>query len=364
MTNYEEKLYNQFLDRINDDNYLIIQWHITNRCEENCKHCYLDKEKIKDFPYEYVDLVLNKIYDLSILIKKKVIIILIGGDPLLNPNFWEIVKKINKYNFFFKVSGNYHKLNLKNIKRLKNEGVLSYQMSLDGPEQINDNIRSSGNYIKTLNSIKDLIENDIEVTIKSVISSYNINHIKKMLYEISAIENFRNIKYNFCRFIPNKNNEKHYIENIKPNSYKDFIIEIFKLLNEQNKIEMLLREHLIIPVLFEKNIIGEDFIERINYIYKKYNRTNFIDSCSMWRDFFVIDINGNILPCKKVPIVFGNIIKDDFYSIKIKKDQFLNTEENECQICKYYLFCKGCPAVSYSLKKSIFKKDPTCWIEL
>lgn len=102
----------------------------------------------------------------------------------------------------------------------------------------------------------------------------------------------------------------------------------------------------------------------LTYIYKKYNRTNFIDSCSMWRDFFVIDINGNILPCKKVPIVFGNIIKDDFYSIKIKKDQFLNTEENECQICKYYLFCKGCPAVSYSLKKSIFKKDPTCWIEL
>lgn len=362
MTNFEESLYFQLENRITDDNFLLIQWHITNRCEEKCKHCYLNKDNIIDFSYENIDSLLNKIYDLSILLKKKVLIILIGGDPILNPNFWEILEKINNYGFFFRISGNYHKLSVSNIKKLKEKNILSYQLSLDGTKEINDNMRSNGNYIKTVESIEMLIENNIEVTIKSVISSYNINSIKDMLFDISKLKNSNRIKYNFCRFIPNNESEKNYISTIKPNTYKNFLLEMFNFLNDENKIELLIREHLLIPILFEKGILSEDFFERINYISKKYNNINFIDSCSMWRDFFVIEVNGNVLACKKVPIIFGNILKDDFFDIKIKKDRFLNREDHECQNCKYYLLCKGCPAVSYSMKKSIFKKDPMCWI--
>ncbi|PWJ95673.1 radical SAM protein with 4Fe4S-binding SPASM domain [Oceanotoga teriensis] len=360
MNEFKDKILLQLENRIIDDNYLIIQWHITNKCEENCKHCYLKNNLDTDFPYERIDETLNKIYDLSIIIKKKVLITLIGGDPLLNNHILNIIKKIVKMGFFFRISGNYHKINKENINFLKNHGIISYQMSLDGPKEINDTIRSKNNYKNTLNSIVKLLKNDIKVTIKSVISSYNILHIKDLIKDLSSISS--KISYNFCRFVPNNEAQNKYIIDISKNDYKRFLEDIFEFFNNENKMDLLIREHLLIPILFEKNILDEVFIDRINYIKNNYKKINFIDGCSMWRDFYVLEINGDVLACKKFPLKFGNIFNDDFIDIKFKKDNFFYNNYHECNDCKLFLLCKGCPAVNYALNKNIFSKDIHCWL--
>jgi MoaA/NifB/PqqE/SkfB family radical SAM enzyme len=76
-------------------NELILQWHITEDCDFRCKFCYIlniQKDKRKHFPIEKAFEVID---DFSTFTKYLGIIGRInftGGNPLLHPEFFEIVK--------------------------------------------------------------------------------------------------------------------------------------------------------------------------------------------------------------------------------------------------------------------------------
>ena len=77
------------MNQINTYNKILyIQWHITNNCEENCKHCYNTSNiNNTDLSLNENLAIIDRIIEYSKLIKKDIYIAFTGGDPLLYPYF-------------------------------------------------------------------------------------------------------------------------------------------------------------------------------------------------------------------------------------------------------------------------------------
>jgi len=84
-----------------------LQWHITNRCDQKCKHCYIfnsgQNVRLNDFKIDDVDEVITKFINFCHNNDKRPSISITGGDPILHPNFWEIIEKVYKSNISFEV---------------------------------------------------------------------------------------------------------------------------------------------------------------------------------------------------------------------------------------------------------------------
>lgn len=129
--------------------------HITWDCNLNCKHCYASKS-----PNEYMDL--NNIKE--IMIEAQTLgfqkIVFTGGEPLVHPNFQEMlgdivsikkdlpqIKLVLRTNWIKKLT----KQQYEQIALVFDEIIVS----LDGDQESHDTIRGKGSYSITVANIKD-----------------------------------------------------------------------------------------------------------------------------------------------------------------------------------------------------------------
>ena len=84
-----------------------MQWHITNKCDQRCKHCYIYEGKEKEVCLELNLEVLIKILENFINSCERLnvypTIALTGGDPLLYKDFWGLLEAIKHYNISFSI---------------------------------------------------------------------------------------------------------------------------------------------------------------------------------------------------------------------------------------------------------------------
>ena len=68
------------------------QWHITDECDQRCKHCYIFAEGecagFKRMPWEQMVEVVDQAEALCKNIGRQPYFYVTGGDPILHPDFW------------------------------------------------------------------------------------------------------------------------------------------------------------------------------------------------------------------------------------------------------------------------------------
>ena len=120
------------------------QWHITDNCDQRCKHCYLFAEdallKCVTTPW---DMLLRTLDECTLDAARRhgrPMFAVTGGDPILHPRFWDLAEEIHRRGIRWLMIGNPFHLTPEVCTRLKQLGVLRYQMSLDGLEPFHDYI--------------------------------------------------------------------------------------------------------------------------------------------------------------------------------------------------------------------------------
>jgi len=81
-----------------------------------------------------------------------------------------------------------------------------------------------------------------------------------------------------------------------------------------------------------------------------------------------IKTNGDITPCGFIPIVIGNIVRDDFGEVWRNAPLLAKMRHKEpsgkCGACDHYSDCLGgCSARALALTGDINNPDPHCWVE-
>lgn len=255
---------------------------ITYRCNNRCKWCYapqtlshaqekeLDPRKEKEF-----------LTFLSALDVKT--IILLGGEPTLYSNLFEFISHIREKNIRIGMITNGRRLsNQDYVKELKKAGLSSVTVSIESDDpEIHDNITQiSGSLDETIMGIENAIKHDIPTSTETVISHENRNSLFDLVGFLEQF-NLRQCAFSTCGPCISDINKSAF--SITPNEGAEVFRRLYIHSNKKN-----LKLTTSTPLCSFDSKFGELVIEK---------RIASTGCHILLGSNFVLDANGDILPC-------------------------------------------------------------------
>ncbi|MBU7024023.1 MAG: radical SAM protein, partial [Theionarchaea archaeon] len=112
-------------------------WDVTNRCNLNCRHCYVEAEpaKVEEPTTQQAMAIIDQ------LAKAKVFrVSFSGGEPLLRNDIFDLIRYAAQF-FPVELATNGMLVHEDTAKALKSSGIAMVQLSLDGLEAAHDYLR-------------------------------------------------------------------------------------------------------------------------------------------------------------------------------------------------------------------------------
>lgn len=335
-------------------NYFGIQWHITEQCDQRCKHCYIFNGRgltLKEMPLEILEEIVIDLKNSAEKMKKIPIISLTGGDPLLYSHIWEFLNILKDNHITFSILGNPFHLDSEVAQKLKELGCYNYQMSIDGLRETHDLIRKKESFDETLEKLDILNKAGIHTTIMTTVSKLNIEEIPKIVPIVikAGAKNF-----GFARYCPNPDDLDSMVS---PSEYRNFLEvmwDVFETYKDSGT-RFALKDHLWKLFLYEKGLFDTSYEDNL-----------IVDGCHCGITHMTILSNGIVYACRRCESPIGVVPKQSLYDIFFSKklDEYRQYDKFEkCSNCELLRFCRGCPAVSKCATGNFYSPDPQCWKE-
>lgn len=333
----------------------VVQWHVTNNCDQRCSHCYIWQSKEGEgfensIPMSMEEVVV--IIDDYLVTCEKLNALpkfaITGGDPLLYPYIWELLAYVNKKAIPFTMMGNPFHLNDEVCSKLYKLGLRSFQMSLDGLKGTHDNIRKKGSFEATLSAVPILQHNNIKATIMSTVSRLNYQELPEL---VSLLVDKKIDAYTFARYCPT---DKDIDQVLSPQEYKGFLTKMWETYETfaNSKTMFGLKDHLWILFLYEKGL------------FKPREEDLVFEGCGCGIQSVSILADYTVYACRRFKSPIGKVIKQSLYDIFLGSEIEPYRDHNQyekCNSCELVNYCRGCHAVSYGVTGNFFSKDPCCW---
>ena len=316
----------------------IIQWHITHLCNLRCKHCY-QEEYNNHMQKENFYIILDKLEEY--LKDKELIpqINLTGGEPLSHPDFFEFAKEIKKRNIKLGILTNGTLIDEETAIKLRCLNPVFVQVSLDGIEKTHDTIRGAGNFQKALRGIDNLKAQNIKVLVSFTAQKYNYSEFKVLA---GICKKHHVDKLWWDRVVTD--DESLYLST---EEFKKIISDCNALIHNHN----IFKDYSFVSNQRSLQCIGTD---DCGYI------------CGAGKNLLIILADGNVMPCRRLPFVVGNLLNttiEDIYKNETMKELRNFIAPVECLGCKEYARCKGgakCVTFAQTGRWSI--KDVNCFL--
>ncbi|MCX6801391.1 MAG: radical SAM protein [Candidatus Diapherotrites archaeon] len=156
-----------------------VLWDCTRKCNLHCAHCGATKEKYSE---ELTEPQIKKIID-ELAELRVGFFAVTGGEPLLRTDLLSILSYAKTKGIDTGIATNGFFIDAAMASKIKEAGVSSVQISLDGPEETHNKIRgNSQSYQKAINAIKLLKERNVPiVSVATTVTPGNINELEKLL---------------------------------------------------------------------------------------------------------------------------------------------------------------------------------------
>ena len=324
-----------------------LQWHITNRCENRCKHCYITDYNQPDVDWKTSQLILQDFSECCEKLEVEPHLVITGGDPILHPRFWDILSLARENCKWVGILGNPEKLDDRTIAKLKKIGIDRYQLSLDGMETTHDSIRLPGSFQSTTKAISRLSQAGISVSVMSTVSFFNYQemiNVMQLSYQLGAKH------WSFARWTPQNGDC-----GILPNEFVSFLrkIETAHKLFEKKGVEPQNKESLLILIRRKSCNIGRQDLK-------------IQGGCGIGTSTLTILPDNTVMACRRHS---GSVLEKwtpqrGFLSIFLKNSKLKDYRRIDkiegCKDCQYLYYCRGCRAAAYASTGNHFGKDPQC----
>ena len=333
-------------------NRLLLQFHITGNCNLQCKHCYRAEGNIEPLKYDDVIAVIeqykvllsryNKLHNIN----RPGHINITGGEPFIRKDIKQILRYLgdNREIFSYGILSNGSFIDESMMALLKDTKVSFVQLSLDGDRKTHDFLRKEGDYDRVLKTAQTLEKNKIKTYISFTANKENYQFLPKVARECRK----RKItKLWSDRIVPIGTGEEMKKLAITPDILPDYLKTMKKAQGGFLK-----------KLLFPKTQVT------MNRALQFMAGGN-IYSCSAGQSLITVDEFGAIMPCRRMPIVCGNVFENTMENVYFENDTFKRlrkkTTPAECKNCLYSSVCLGgAKCQSYAKHGNFNHGDPGC----
>lgn len=307
---------------------------MTLNCNQHCRHCgsscgdvvmqdQLTDQEIKDF-------LLQTKNDLEKNSKKLPFLNVTGGEPLLRKNFVELMTYAKELGYNWGMTTNALLVTQKLAKSLKEAGMYSVGVSLDGLEETHDWFRQSpGSYKRVLKATKILVETGFDnVMVTTVVHKRNINELEEIYKVVKELncDTWRIINVDPIGRAATDDEIR-----LDTMDYKYIIDFITENRAKDNELEICYGCNHFLGYKYEREIRPWYFL------------------CNAGVYTAGIFYNGDIGACLDIArlpeTIQGNIRTDNFYDTWINKFEIFRydrtLESNTCSQCKHRKECGG-----------------------
>lgn len=333
---------------LSNPSYFILQWNITSLCEYSCKYCYM-RANFTASEEVNINKTLKQILEFRQNFNNFYINIT-GGNPLLHPEFEHIINELSKYKINIRVLGN-PVTEIHQLERMKRVAKLIdyYQISIDG-EYGNIVNRLSNDIEQRWITITNLHKIGIKTCVMLTLTDDNVDEVIPILENCvqKGVSMFA-----FSRVVRGMQNKNICKNDFLTQNYQEILNKIFYYLVENDIDIFSFKDSLWSLFLYERGMFN-------------INSSDEILGCGAGFYTLCLMPNGNIQPCSRLPIIIGNIENDTLLSIwetnpvLLELRNFSNYEN--CLSCELLTACRGCRAIAYAESKTLFAKDPACWL--
>lgn len=339
--------------------YFSFQWHITDECDQRCKHCYIfsagNHMNLISTTWKQIENTFFNCLDFCYVYERTPYFYITGGDPILHPDFWRLLTLLKKHDIKFTILGNPFHLNEQVCRELKFFGCEKYQLSIDGLRETHDWFRMPGSYDCTLEKIGCINKAGIRSVVMTTVSSTNRVEIPGIIDAV--VEAGVNV-FAFSRYVPSGGDLD---ASMTSDEYREVLAVCDKKIQEYesegcdtyfNK-----KDHLWTLYDYEtgKFKIPKNAEEGLIY-----------GGCNCGNSHLTILPNGDIFACRRVEnSKVGNIFEDRIADVWIEEMENYREFENfnKCSRCKLLAWCRGCPAVAKGVNGDFYSDDPQCWAD-
>lgn len=334
---------------------LLLQWHITERCNLRCAHCYQEDYSGKELSFEELLNVLEQFKDVleswNSKAKKPVRghITVTGGEPFLRHDFLDLLEVFaaHKKEFSFAILTNGSHIDGKMARYLKGAGTGFVQVSMEGGRETHDRIRGEGSFDKTVEAIKNLVRAKVRTLVSFTAHRNNFREFP----EVARLGQRLGVSRVWAdRFIPQGSGESSLeSQTLSPEETQEFF-EIMERASKKYGRGWFSRTEIAMGRALQFLVAGG----------RPYR-------CKAGDSLITIMPNGDLYPCRRMPIRVGNLMEtplSDLYNCDMFKTLRDKDKIGEgCQSCFYAKMCRGgLRCLSYAVTGDPFRADPGCWV--
>jgi MoaA/NifB/PqqE/SkfB family radical SAM enzyme len=337
----------------------LIQWHLTERCNLRCSHCYQDGAGSRELSLEEVLAGIAEIadlfatwtscYDLTISPSFSIT----GGEPLLRSDLFDVLCGITIRGYETYLLTNGTLINAELARKLCDAGVAGVQVSIEGPETVHDRIRGTGSYAASLRGIEQLLRAGMPVTMNTTLSTMNVQQFRSLL-PIAASLGVQRL--GFSRLVPSGRGAGLVDAMLSSEQVREVYDSIRSW--EKGQVELVSGDPIFGQMCMHAAPEVPDNVPR--------------GGCAAGLSGLTILADGTLVPCRRLPVPMGNILFDSIREVWATS-QVLGALRDQsqyhgaCGACPRWSDCRGCRAIAYAHARSLgvddlLADDPQCFI--
>jgi len=361
----------------------VVQWHVTDRCNFRCKHCYDGGENFPDLSTEAALALIDNCVDGFRRLRVSGVIALAGGEPFTRPDLFRLVDRVAEWHgrgfpvrVSFLTNGWFVDDALLDRLNEYRAVIADIQISLDGASaKTHDHIRRPGSFDQALRAISLLRSRSLPASTHFVVSSLNREEAVPF-FRLSRSLGVGRVT--ISRLVPEGRGKN--LENclLSPESLRDLWAQLYR---EADEALDAFAEGAPLVVLARArcdlwHLTDEDYsvaswsTEEVPTFLRVGQR------CPVGQSGITVMSEGTVYPCRRLPLPIGNLTRQSFSEVVLGSDLLWKLrfkhchQKGKCRRCRYcvdeslrHLCSGGAPCLAHAVHGDLFAPDPQCWYE-
>jgi radical SAM protein with 4Fe4S-binding SPASM domain len=340
------------------DFQFFIQWHLTERCNLRCRHCYQGGGEVREMTADEVKREIDgatqmfQAWEEEHGIRVSPSIHFTGGEPFLYRKLFDVIAHSKAKGYGVAMMTNGCLITKERAKQVSHLGISDLQVSLEGPPELHASIRGRGSFRSAAKGVEHLLAAGSKVSANVTLSRLNFDKIKETV-EVAKAIGFHRI--GFSRMVPCGRGKALLTQFLAPQELKSAYQEILSANTPTFEV-----------------VSGDPLAGTLSETPPPAGSNLTLSGCSAGFSGVTIISDGSVMPCRRIGLVAGNLKKKSLRTIWASSRLLWRLRRREsytgqCGQCSRWPSCRGCRAVAYAYsstqgKPDLFADDPQCWV--